>query len=70
MSDSGPKKLPPAVLSALQAAQLRVQLAQEQWNHLCTRIEARFGVRMQGATVADDGTVTELPPPPAPEAPT
>lgn len=58
-----PKKIPLQVLSMLREAQLRVQLAEEQFRHLVTKIEGRLGVRLQNAQIADDGTVIEAQPP-------
>ncbi len=61
------KTLPPGAMALLREAELRVQLAQERFQHLITRVEAQFGVRLQGAQIAEDGTVTEAKQPePAP----
>ncbi len=65
MSDEK-KTIPVGVVNMLREAQLRLELAQERLNHLCTKVEAKFGVRVQGAQVLDDGTVIEVPPPEAP----
>jgi len=62
---NGAKKIPLAVLTQLQNAELRVQNARLAFDLLCAKVEQTFGVRLQGAQIADDGTVTE----PQPEAP-
>lgn len=64
---NGAKKIPLVVLSQLQIAQLRIQNAQLAHDLLCAKVEAAFGVRLQGAQVSDDGTVIEAPQPEAPK---